>query len=242
MKPSALLPLFLTTILFAQTAPEVEITAEPHHHLALTNDQVRVFKVDVPPHTDTRMHWHRHDYMYVQLGAAEVVNAVKGKAPVTIKLQDGQTGFTHGGFAHIARNPSDQPFRNVTIEILQDDKLRRAAQSRGGHWDPAHPDEDRGLNILQGGTQEILWVNDGIRASEIELQPGGILPEGRHPAAQLLVAISDLDLRGAAPGTEITLIHLKSGDVKWFRARLARQLTNTGHVLAKFVTLEFPGL
>src|SRR6266496_586448 len=44
---------------------EVEITAEPHHRLALENQYVRVFKVDVPPHESTLMHRHRHDYIFV---------------------------------------------------------------------------------------------------------------------------------------------------------------------------------
>jgi hypothetical protein len=101
--------LLLTTILAAQAVKEVEITAEPHHQLVLENAQVRVFDVNVPPHTDTLMHWHRHEYIYVMLGASEVVNAVKGKDPVTTKLQDGQAGFVPGHFAHI-----DSPLTNGT--------------------------------------------------------------------------------------------------------------------------------
>lgn len=225
--------MFLGVLLAAQSAPEVELSAEPHHHLVFANDQVRVFDVDVPPHTDTLMHRHRHDYFYVTLGAAVVVNVVEGKPPVTVKLQDGETGFTPGGFAHVARDLTDQPFRNVTIEILEDDKLRPAAPRV--HWD-----EDRGLHILQGGTDEILFVKDGIRASEIDLQPNAIFPESNHPPAQLLVAASDLELRGAAPGPVLTPIHLKSGGVQWLRAGQTQQLTNTGHTSAKFVTLEFP--
>ncbi len=161
----ALLLVFLTAILTAQT--EVEITAEPHHHQVLANDQVRVFSVDVPPHADTLTHWHRHDYIYVMLGACQVVNAVQGKDPVTIKLQDAQVGFTSGPFAHIVRN-QDQPFRNLTIELLQDDQLRHSTHK----WD-----EDRGLDILQGGTKEILFVKDAVRVSEFELQPGGTAPK-----------------------------------------------------------------
>ena len=53
--------LLLPALLFAQSAPEVEITSEPNHHLVFANDQVRVFHVDVAPHSDTLMHWHRHD-------------------------------------------------------------------------------------------------------------------------------------------------------------------------------------
>jgi mannose-6-phosphate isomerase-like protein (cupin superfamily) len=230
---------FLTAILFAQSAPEVEITAEPHHHFAFANDQVRVFNVDVAPHTDTLMHWHRHDYFWVQLGAAEVVNAVKGKDPVTIKLQDGQTGFVPGNFAHVARNLTAQPFRNLTIEILQDDKLRQAAQSGSIHWD-----EDRGLNILQGGTQEILFVKDGIRASEFELQVGGVLPPVPHP--HLLIAVSDVALmssqqvRGGIPSYVPKEAQLKSGVAQWLPGGSSSSLTNVGQQTAKFVTLEWP--
>src|SRR5580700_5621061 len=100
----------ITTLLAAQaTAPEVELSAEPHHHLTLENKYVRVYNVEVPPHTDTLMHWHRHDYIYVTLGPTEVVNEVKDKPPATIKLQDGETHFSPAPFAHIAHNRTDQP-------------------------------------------------------------------------------------------------------------------------------------
>jgi hypothetical protein len=72
------------------------------------------------------MHWHRHDYIYVTLGDSEISNAVKDKPPVTVKLQDGETRFSPATFAHIARNLADRPFKNVTIEILEDESLRNS--------------------------------------------------------------------------------------------------------------------
>ena len=107
--------LLLIPFLAARTATEVEITSEPSHHLALENEYVRVFKVEVAPHTATLMHRHRHDYIYVTFGDAHISNEVEGKSPVDVKLSDGETRFTAGNFAHIARDLSDQPFRNVTI-------------------------------------------------------------------------------------------------------------------------------
>jgi len=98
-------------------APEVEITSEPSHHLALENEHVRVFQVEVAPKTSTLLHWHRHDYFFVSLGDSHVVNEVVDKQPVDLKLADGETRFTPGNFAHVARNLSDRPFRNVTIEF-----------------------------------------------------------------------------------------------------------------------------
>ncbi len=226
--------LLIATLLSAQlVAPEVEITAEPHHHLALENASVRVFHVELPPRADTLMHWHRHDYIYVTLGASEVVNAVQGKEPVTVKLADGETHFLPAPYAHIARNLSDQPFRNLTIEILGDAKLRQSTAK----WP-----EDRGLDILQGGTAEILFVKDGIRVTEFELQPGGVVPMHHHTGPHLLVAVSDLEIREkylidvhpSDPG------RLKSGDIKWLTGGYSHAITNAGSRPAKFVTLEFP--
>ena len=226
----------ITTLLTAQ-ATEVEITAEPHHHLTFENKSVRVFNVELAPHSDTLMHWHRHDYIYVTLGAIEIVNAVKDKPPVTVKFQDGDTHFSPATFAHIARNVDDHPFRNVTIEILDDEALRKST----AHWD-----EDRGLDVLTNGTKQILFVKDGIRATEFELQPGGIVPTHHHTGPHLLVAVTDLDIRsdvksdspagpsGPMPG------HFKSGDSKWLPGNYSHTITNVGKKPAKFITLEFP--
>ncbi|HSY91625.1 MAG TPA: hypothetical protein VK812_09650 [Candidatus Binatus sp.] len=231
----SLIVLFLTAVLTAQATKEVEITAEPHHRLVFENAQVRVFNVDVAPHTDTLLHRHRHDYLYVTLGDSEVVNAVQGKDPVTVNLQDGQTGFLTGGYAHIARNVSNSSFRNVTVELLQDDKLRHSTFQ----WDAT-----RGLDILRGGTAEILFVKDGIRVTEFELQPGGVVPTHHHAGPHLLVAVTDLDIRsdveGTGPMSGPMPGHFMSGQVKWLPGGYSHSITNTGQAPAKFVTLEFP--
>jgi len=227
--------LFIATLLLSLPTPEVEITAEPHHQLAFENASVRVFHVDLPPHAETLMHWHRHDYINVTLGASEVVNAVQGKDPVTVNLQDGETRFASAPFAHIARNVRDQPFHNLAIEILNDAKLRQSAAK----WP-----EDRGLDILQGGTAEILFVKDAIRVTEFELQPGGVVPMHHHTGPHLLVAVSDLDIRddvrGNVEGKGPMPGHFKSGDSKWLPGGYSHAVVNAGSRPAKFVTLEFP--
>ena len=218
-------------MLAAQTASEVEITAEPHHHAALENAYVRVFKVEVAPHQATLMHRHRHDYVFVSLGASEVENDVEGKPPVTLKLQDGETHFTAGNFAHIAKNLADTPFRNVTIEFLQDEK---AHQSPPPKWD-----EERGLQVLQGGTKDIMFVQDGVRVSELDLQPGGVIPKHHHAGPHLVVAVTDLGLRSDVEGKPATLRVLKAGDIAWIEGGYTPTVTNVGQQPAKFVALEF---
>ena len=226
----AILLLLATTLLTAQA--EVEITAEPHHHQILANDHIRVFSVDVPPHTDTLLHWHRHDYIYVTLGDSQVINAVRGKSPVTVTLRDGQTDLLAAPYAHVAHNQSDKPFRNVTVELLQDEALHHSTHK----WD-----ESRGLDILHGGTKEILWVKDAVRATEYELQPGGSAPISDAP--YLLVALTDLELFQREHNAPVSFgsayIDLKAGEVRWIASPHRHTLTHSGPP-AKFVTLEFP--
>jgi quercetin dioxygenase-like cupin family protein len=230
MTTHRILALLLAAIFVAADSPrQVEITSEAHHHQVLENDFVRVFKVEVGPHDATLMHRHRHDYLYISIGPADVSNEVEGKPPVELKLHDGQTGFLAANFAHIARNLADTPFRNVTIELLQDEK------SHASKWD-----EERGLDVLHGGTQQILFVKDGARVSDIELQPGGMIPSHRHNGPHLVVAITDLDMRSDIEGKAPTPSQLKSGDVKWVLGGYRHTLTNVAKQPAKFVTIEFP--
>ena len=231
LRPLLLPVIFSALVLVAQTTPEVEITAEPHHHFVLENESVRVFNLEVAAHESTQVHRHRHDYIYVVRGAADVENAVLGKPPSELKLADGETRFLAGGFAHAARNLAATPFRNVTIELLQDEQARNSP--------PPPWDEERGLRVLDRGTQDILFVKDGVRVSEIELQPGGMIPTHHHHGPHLLVAVTDLEVRSDVEGQGPMPGHFKAGAVKWLPGGYTHTLTNVGTKPAKFVTLEF---
>ncbi|MGA9472901.1 MAG: cupin domain-containing protein [Terriglobales bacterium] len=220
------LPMFALTR--SATAQDVEITAEPSHHVALENAHVRAFKVEVAPHAATLMHWHRHDYIFVTLGDAHISNEVEGKSPVEAKLYDGDTRFAPGNFAHIARNLADTPFRNVTIELLQDEKMRPA---------PAHWDKDSGEDSFNGGQRKILFVKDGVRVSQIELSAKMAMPKDEHVRPRLLVAVSAFELGQNSDGRESPGKDLKVGDMWWWDGPMA--VTNAGSGPAKFVILEF---
>jgi quercetin dioxygenase-like cupin family protein len=208
----------------------VEITAEPAHHLALANEQVRVFQVEVAPHASTLLHSHGHDYLFVTLGETRISNEVLGKPPVEVSLSDGETRFTPGDFAHVARNLSDRPFRNVTIELLQDEKLREA---------PSPWPREGGDQELPGVRIKALFVHDGARVSTVELEPGATVPSHHHDGPHLLVAVSDLELRSDVKGQGPMPGRFKSGDVKWLPGGYTHTLTNTGKDRARFVTVEF---
>lgn len=221
----------LVPFLVAQTTTEVEITAEPSHHLVLENEYVRVFKVEVAPHTSTLMHRHRHDYIFVTLGDAHVSNEVEGKPPVDLKLPDGDTRFTPGNFAHMAKDLSDEPFRNVTIELLQDEKLRQMPS----HWGS----EESGERTFPGVRIRTLFVKDGVRGSEVNLEAGAVVPSHHHDGPHLVIALTDLDLRSDIEGKGAMPVHFKSGDVKWVPGGYTHTVTNEGKAPARFITVEF---
>jgi quercetin dioxygenase-like cupin family protein len=231
VRPSWLLILLACAPLYSQTPQKVEITAEPSHHLVLQNSYVRVFNVSVKPHAATKLHWHRHDYVFITLGEADVSSEVEGKPPVTLQLKDGDTRFTAGNFAHVARSTSDKTFHHVTIEFLKDAQARKSPPPR---WD-----EERGMQVLHGGTLDILFVQDGVRVSEIQLQPGGMIPAHQDVGPHLLVAVSNLELRSDVVGKAPSIRRMSPGEVAWMPGKLTHAVINAGAGPAKFITLEF---
>ena len=218
--------------LAAQSPSAVELTAEPDHHLLFENQYTRVFSAIVPPHQATLLHRHGHDYVFVSIGPSNVSNEVEGKPAVILKMQDGETRFAAGPFAHIARNLGETPFHAVAVELLQDEAAHKTPPPK---WD-----EERGLHILQGGTQDIVFVKDGVRVSQVDLQPGGVIPKHHHATPHLVVAVTDLDLRADnTDGSPSATIKMIAGDVHWVPAGATHVVTNVGKQEAKFDTLEF---
>src|SRR5438270_11457166 len=219
----ALLVIASTAAFSQRTVP---ITAEPHHHLVLKNRYTRVFQVNVPPKQSTLMHTHKHDYLYVTLGTADIENHVDGKPPVEQKLADGQTNLFKGPFAHEVRDLADTPFRNVTIEILR----------RGG---PPKEESERGVSVGQGFMVDTIFDTDAVRVSDTKLMPDAMLPKHTHRYPHLLVAVSDMELRSEVPGKSAIPIHAKAGDVNWIKPGLTHMLLNVGKQPARFITVEF---
>ena len=224
--------LLFPVLLTSQSTKEVEISAEPHHHEILSNDQVRVFDVTIPQHEATLMHWHRHDYALVFIGESKVINEVKGKPPATLSFHDGDVLFSPAPFAHLARNLGDKELRNIAVEFLQDDQLRKLPAPK--------TDETRGLEILQGGTQQILWIRDGVRASLYEIQPGGVIPSRDFAGPVLVIALNDYALRSTAHSKAPAAFSLQTGDARWLPENFNQPLANASDGPARFIAFDFP--
>jgi len=209
------------------------VSGEPHHHLKIENEYVRVYYVEVAPHEATQLHQHDHDYLFVSLGPADVINAVRDKPEVHLVLKDGETHFTRGGFAHVARNLSDVPFRNITIELL---KPQGEAHNECGF-------------VILGQGAAICdpplaqdWTDTQFETAEARLDLIWLFRSGKHKEnssklAFLVVGLGGphvtINAKGKSPKT------LREGEMEWFDLGSDVQFSCEGCGMAQFLKLTF---
>ncbi len=230
--------LLLTFSLRAQAPAAVPLTGEPHHHLVLENSYVRVFRVSVLAHEATLLHQHDVPYLYISLGPADVINAVAGKPEARLVMADGQLGYSGGGFAHIARNESDAPFNNVTIELLQlQGKARNVCAlvvrdaRLPGICESPRPDARIAHSI-------ILFKTDEFVAEHHSLGPKVRAPDSKSRKARLLIFDNGSPLRVELPNR--TFLTPKAGDVLWVDGGSKLKITNRDQsTAARYLVLLF---
>ncbi len=234
MKPFLCSLLLLVAFSLSAQAPvAVPIPKEPLHHLVLENDYVRVFRVSVPAHEATLLHQHDVPYLYVSLGPADVINAVAGKPEARIVMTDGQVGYSPGHFAHIARNESDAPFNNVTIELLH---AQGEAHNECGFVIPG-----QGAAICDPPPASD-WADTQFETAEAKLDLVWLFANGKHTEsisklAFLVVGLGGpqvrINAKGKSPKT------LREGEVEWFDPGSVVQFSHEGTEVAQFLELTF---
>jgi quercetin dioxygenase-like cupin family protein len=194
--------------------------------LVIENPYVRVFDVTVAPKASTLVHQHDHDYLFVTLGDSDVISARTGAPPVELKLKDGETRFTPGNFSHAAINKSDQPFHNITIELLKPSTHVKSC----GDCRPGPPCSSGPCVTIDEPIVSDQWI-----VSSVTMRPGAALQNSR-PGPVLFVAISDVDLAGDTKGMQP--VKLQSGKYAWI-TQWSGILQNRADQPARYVTLEF---
>jgi hypothetical protein len=236
MKPIYLLAAFLFCFSLPAQAPlpvplaHGDVPGEPHHHLKIENSYVRAYYVEVPPHEATQLHQHDHDYTFVSIGPADVTNAVLEKPEVHLQMKDAEMHFTRGGFAHVARNNSDAPFRNVTIAFLrpQENPRNRCAALLPGPVGDCPASE--ASSVPQFETDELLIESVSVSRSSkwVDQQP---------KTGALLVSLEGSQLQVNAAG-KVTA-QLDSGGVFWLPAKEKRSVSARGGAAARFLLISF---
>ena len=210
---------------------------EPHHHLKIENEYVRVYYVEVPPHEATQLHQHDHDYIYVSLGPSDVVNAILNKPEIHLQLEDGETHFSRGGFAHVARNLADTPFRNVTIELLKSpgELTNLCAQIAPN---AASAGCEKTLATSMGGHG--LSVEEQMETPEMSLDLVRLDPETKGagvavPGKSLVIALNDCEVQLNLNGGPARPLH--GGEVSWVKAGMRGTAFNSSMRPASYLQL-----
>jgi hypothetical protein len=227
------LALLLSASLSAQAPIAVPIAREPHHHLVLENDYVRVFRVSVPAHSATLLHQHDFPYLYISLGPADVINAVQGRPEARIVMTDGQVGYSPGHFAHIARNDAGSTFDNVTIELLH---AQKEAHNDCGFVIPG-----QGAAICDPPFTSD-WADTQFETAEARLDLIWLFANGKHTESDsklafLVVGLGGPQVRINAKGESSKI--LRKGEVEWFDPGSVVQFSHEGTEVAQFLELTF---
>jgi hypothetical protein len=227
----------------AQAPRIVDVSHEPSHHLALSNEHVRVFNVIVAPHTTTLVHRHDRDYLFVTLGDADVMTQKVGDTAVRLSLHDGEVRFAAGGFAHSAGVTGDHPFHNTTIELLKPATHVQQCTTSCAEPVPCSVSRAGACSTVTRAIGSDQWT-----AVTVTIPPKGRLDlvDGSGPA--LVVAVSDVRLEHGGPATGDAPIRGAAGTLGWVSAAstpmgtghaAARSLINVSTVPARFVMVEF---
>lgn len=228
----AALMLFAVSAWPQQPAP-VEITSESSHQMVLENMYVRAFAVTVNPKASTLMHRHGHDYIAVALGDSEIQNVREGAQPVTVKFKDGDVRYTPAGLVHAVGNGSDQPFRNITIELLQPTTNQKACTESCAI--PVTCEK----NVPCASVTKVMTA-DQWSVTQITIPAGGSYPQHTHLANFLVVPLTDGDMKVRVQDAAETMSHEETGKVAWHNP-VIHTMTNTGSKPVRAVVLEFRG-
>jgi hypothetical protein len=233
----------------AGAQPAVALTNEPHHHLGYSDSLLRVFRVEVPPRTNTFLHEHAVDYFWIAVGASEFINAVAGKPDAKVTAADASIHFTRGGFAHVARNEGGAPFFNVTLELL---RAQTNPRNLCEQVIPAGPlDCPRAMaragDEYSGAALRPSFETNELRVTLLTLESGGTLQIAPQTDPPLLVTVDDTDgeatLRCEVLGAaERNALGSRSGDVSTLSKSVACAIRNPGPSRVRLLALNFkPG-
>ena len=213
----------------AQTSNCLDVADEPHHQLLYSNQDVRVFLLELPRLASTELFCHSHSYFYVVPAEGRSSTTPEGQATFSHDWHGGETRFIYAPVKQVVRNEGINPYRQIVVETLH----RVEYKPFDGNYDT---DEIAG----DLGSAKPSWTISATRgplgASKTQLAPGADhIPMG---TGQVLIALTDLELKREREGLPAQTIDLSAKEVQILSGGTVK-LTNTGARPAKFITVEF---
>jgi hypothetical protein len=215
----------------AKYGPTVEITAEPSHHLKIDDRYIRAFYVEVGPHQSTLMHHHGHDYLAVIFGHSEIDSITPDGTVKHAVLEDGALGYTPAGLIHVATNVGATPFRNATIELLQNQGHPVCVKNcesdpRVKDWPPLTAES------------KLIGYGDSFRISLATIKPKQTVSTDES-FPHLVIMLTDMHAHSGPVGSGGMDVNQRTGDMMYHGAHPDHGLTNVGDQEIRLVVVEF---
>jgi hypothetical protein len=192
----------------SQEPEVVALDAEPHHHLALKNEYVKVYRVEVAPNDAVKLHRHDTDAISLSLSESLVTVHFPGKPDVQQKLTNGQIRLQARGFVHSTSVQGDTAFRNVTVELLMPQTGERNGCAQVMANEPMHCEGIHGGEGLGQPQFETEQTYVGL----VRVRPHDRVLIGNTGGATLIVALDGGATRSGKSGKTSSL---RAGDFVW---------------------------
>ncbi len=230
--------LFLAGGLFAQAPAMITMDQEPHHHLSLKNDYVKVFRVEVAPGDSIRMHSHDHDTIAIAIGDQMVTVGYPDKPAVHQKNPDGQLRLQKTGYVHSTGVDPGAAYHTVAVELIQPQGNPRnlcAAVMAGQPLNCPTPTAGAASEKFAG---EPEFQSDETLVQLARVPAGQKLTIGDLKCFELIVALDPGTLSAGAGGPKDQALH--PGDFVWFvNGGPSHTFTNNGKTEARIVKFQF---
>ena len=234
-----LIAFLILPVAVAQQAPAfILMDQEPHHHLALQNDYVKVFKVEVNPGDSIIMHRHDGDTVAIAVGEQMVTVGFPDKPEVHQKNPDGQLRLQKSGYVHSTRVDPGTAYHTVAVELLHPQGNPRNLCAAVMVGLPLNCAENRqGVSSAQYIAQP-QFESDQTRVQLMRVLPGQNVSVRDLKNFQLIVALDPGTISpasGKGPGKA-----LRAGDFIWIdKGGPSRTFKNTGKGEGRFVEFTF---
>lgn len=217
--------------LAAQTPALIAMDQEPHHHLKLQNDFVKVFDVHVAPGDSIILHRHDGDTVAIAVGEQLVTVGIPGKPGVPSKNADGQVRLQAGGYIHSTHVDGTMPYHTVAVELLHPQTNFHNVCAAAMVGKPMNcPD------AAAAASSQTLLESDQTSVRMVRVPAGQSSAAGDLKALQLIVALDAGALSAeSGKGAEQSL---QSGDFVWL-ANGPRTFKNTGKGEARLIGFSF---